>query len=432
MLENPTPKLVPMPLKRRRAPRPRELTPLVRFDRPVFSPQKRRLKRALTIADLRDAARKRAPLPVFDYTEGAAGSEQALTRARQAYSSLEFRPNVLRDVSVIDTRRRMLGHDYAMPFGIAPTGFTRMMHTDGELAGVTAAAQADIPFGLSTMGTTRLEQIAAAAPQARRFFQLYVWKDRARSVDLIKRAADAGFTTLMVTADVPVAGPRLRDQRNGLTIPPSLTARTALQVMRRPAWWSDLVTSEPLAFASLDSWPGTVAQLLDTMFDPTVTWDDLAWIRDAWPGTIIVKGVQTAEDAARAATSGADAVLLSNHGGRQLDRAPVPFHLLPEVVDAVGGDLEVHVDSGIMSGQDIVAALTQGASFVWVGRAYLYGLMAGGRAGVDRALEILRAEIELTMRLLGVRSLDELQASHVRLRRADELARGHLASPRRH
>ena len=301
----------------------------------------------------------------------------------------------------------------ALPFGIAPTGFTRMMQAEGEIAGATAAAAAGIPFSLSTMGTTSIEDVAAANPHGRNWFQLYMWKDRERSMALVDRAAKSGYDTLLVTVDVPVAGARLRDVRNGMTIPPTLTPRTVLNAIPRPAWWINFLTTEPLAFASLDSWSGTVADLLDTMFDPTVTYDDLAWIRDQWPGKVSVKGVQSVDDARRLADVGVDAIVLSNHGGRQLDRAPVPFHLLPQVVKEVGSDLEVHLDTGIMSGQDIVAALAHGADFTLIGRAYLYGLMAGGRDGVDRAIEILQGQIERTMRLLGVSTLDELEPGHV-------------------
>ncbi|WP_139977392.1 alpha-hydroxy acid oxidase [Nocardioides litoris] len=403
----------------RRLPRRHDLAPLLRFREPVLSAKRRRLERALTIDDLRTAARRRTPRAAFDYTDGAADGEVSLARARQAFADLEFRPAVLRDVSRVDTSVEVLGQRSALPFGIAPTGFTRMMHTEGEVAGATAATAAGIPFALSTMGTTSIEDVAAADPGGRHWFQLYMWKDRDRSMALVDRAARAGFDTLLVTVDVPVAGARLRDVRNGMTIPPTITARTVLDALPRPAWWFDLLTTEPLAFASLDSWPGTVAELLDTMFDPTVTYDDLAWIRRQWPGRVVVKGVQTVADACRLAEAGVDAVLLSNHGGRQLDRAPVPFHVLPDVVREVGDDVEVWLDTGITSGQDIVAAIAHGARFTLVGRAYLYGLMAGGRDGVDRAVEILRGQLERTMRLLGVTSLAELTPDHVvRLDRA--------------
>ena len=397
----------------RQLPNRHDLAPLLRFKRPVWSPTERRLAAALTIDDLRRIAKRRTPRAAFDYTDGAADGEVSLARARQAFADVEFHPAVLRDVSDVDTSREVLGARSALPFGIAPTGFTRMMHTEGEVAGVTAAAAAGIPYALSTMGTTSIEDVRAAAPEARTWFQLYMWKDRDRSMGLVERAARAGYDTLLVTVDVPVAGARLRDVRNGMTIPPALTPRTIANALPRPRWWFDLLTTEPLAFASLDSWSGTVAELLDTMFDPTVTYDDLAWIRDQWPGKVVVKGVQTVDDARRCADLGVDAVLLSNHGGRQLDRAPVPFHLLPEVVAAVGDDVEVHLDTGIMSGQDVVAAIAHGARFTLVGRAYLYGLMAGGRAGVDRAIAILRGQVERTMRLLGVATLDELEPGHV-------------------
>jgi L-lactate dehydrogenase (cytochrome)/glycolate oxidase len=398
---------------KRQLPQRHDLAPLLKFRRPVWSPRERRLAGALTIEDLRRIAKRRTPRAAFDYTDGAADGEVSLARARQAFADVEFHPSVLRDVSTVDTSREVLGKRVALPFGIAPTGFTRMMQAEGEIAGATAAGEAGIPFALSTLGTTSIEDVAAANPRGRNWFQLYMWKDRDRSMALVERAARAGYDTLLVTVDVPVAGARLRDVRNGMTIPPTLTPRTVLNAIPRPAWWFDFLTTEPLAFASLDSWSGTVAELLDTMFDPTVTYDDLAWIRDQWPGTVVVKGVQTVEDARRVADNGVDAVLLSNHGGRQLDRAPVPFHLLPDVVKAVGGDVEVHVDTGIMSGQDIVAAVAHGARFTLVGRAYLYGLMAGGREGVDRAIEILRGQVQRTMRLLGVRSLDELEPGHV-------------------
>ena len=371
------------------------------------------MAKALTIDDLRVIARRRTPRAAFDYTDGAADGEVSLARAREAFADVEFRPAILRDVSKVDTSRVVLGDRVELPFGIAPTGFTRLMHTEGEVAGATAAAAAGIPFALSTMGTTSIEDVAAAAPGGRHWFQLYMWKDRDRSMALVERAARSGYDTLLVTVDVPTAGARLRDVRNGMTIPPTLTPRTILNAIPRPAWWFNFLTTEPLAFASLDSWSGTVAELLDSMFDPTVTYDDLAWIRDQWPGKVVVKGVQTVDDARRVRDVGVDAVLLSNHGGRQLDRAPVPFQLLPEVVRAVGADVEVHLDTGIMSGQDIVAAVAHGARFTLVGRAYLYGLMSGGRAGVDRTIEILGGQIERTMRLLGVTSLDELTPEHV-------------------
>jgi L-lactate dehydrogenase (cytochrome)/glycolate oxidase len=288
-----------------------------------------------------------------------------------------------------------------------------MMQTEGEIAGCTSAMEANIPFTLSTMGTRSIEDVAVAAPQGRNFFQLYMWKDRERSMGLVNRAAAAGFETLVLTVDVPVAGDRLRDIRNGMTIPPSLTSKTIINAIPRPGWWMNFLTTDPLTFASLDSWNGTVAELLDSMFDPTVSFDDLKWIRKQWGGKLIVKGIQHVDDAVKAVNAGADAIILSNHGGRQLDRAITPVLLIPEVRAAIGNRAEIHVDTGIMHGADIVACIAAGADFVWIGRAYLYGLMAGGREGVDRAVEILRGEMIRTMKLLGTCTLNDLSPEHV-------------------
>ncbi len=399
---------------KRRIPSPKDLAQLLRFRKVILSPRKRRLTRALTIYDLRDIAKRRTPQAPFDYTDGGADTESSLTRARVAYEKLEFQPRILRDVKDVDLSVQMLGKKMSMPVGIAPTGFTRMMQTEGEYAGACAASDAGIPYTLSTMGTRSIEDVAKAAPTGRNWFQLYMWKDRDRSMALVDRAKVAGFDTLVLTVDVPVAGARLRDVRNGMTIPPSLTSKTILNAIPRPAWWMNFLTTDPLKFASLDSWNGTVAELLDSMFDPTVTYEDLKWIRGQWQGNLVVKGIQNVDDAMMSVAAGADAIILSNHGGRQLDRAPVPLHLLPEVVKAIGDKAEVQVDTGIMHGADVVAALASGAKFTWIGRAYLYGLMAGGKPGVDRTLEILRTQISRTMKLLGARTVAELNPDHVR------------------
>ena len=399
---------------KRRFPNPRDLAPLMNFKKPTFNAKKRRLQNALTIADLRTIAQRRTPKAAFDYTEGAAEAELSLGRARQAFEDIEFHPAILRDVSSVSTGWDVLGGPVSLPFGIAPTGFTRMMHAEGEIAGASAAAAAGIPFSLSTMGTTSIEEVAEAGGEnGRNWFQLYMWKDREKSMALVDRAAAAGFDTLLVTVDVPVAGARLRDKRNGFSIPPQLTAGTVINAIPRPEWWINFLTTEPLAFASLSKWSGTVGELLDSMFDPTVTYEDLEWIKNQWPGKLVVKGVQTVADAKRLADIGVDGITLSNHGGRQLDRAPIPFHLLPEVVREVGKDTEVHLDTGIMSGADIVASVALGARFTLIGRAYLYGLMAGGRQGVDRTIEILGEQVTRTMKLLGVTSLEELEPGHV-------------------
>jgi len=401
-----------MPVKRR-VPKVRDLAPLIQFKRPEFDRTKRRLDAAFTIEDLRRIAQRRTPKAAFDYTDGAAEDELSIARARQAFRDIEFHPTILRDVSNVSTGWDVLGAPVAWPFAIAPTGFTRLMHTEGELAGARAAADAGIPFSLSTLGTAAIEDVATAVPQGRKWFQLYMWRDRDRSMALVKRAADAGFDTLLATVDVPVSGARLRDNRNGMTIPPTLTLRTILDAVPHPKWWFDLLTTEPLAFASLDRWSGTVGEYLSTMFDPSLTFDDLEWIKAAWPGKLVVKGIQTIEDARAVVDRGVDGMVLSNHGGRQLDRAPVPFHLLPAVARELGKDTEILVDTGIMAGADIVAAIALGARCTLVGRAYLYGLMAGGEAGVRRTIQILQEGVARTMRLLGVTCLEELSPRHV-------------------
>jgi len=397
----------------RRVPKVRDLAPLMQFKRPELNATKRRLAAAYTIEDLRRIAKRRTPKAAFDYTDGAADDELSLERARQAFRDIEFHPTILRDVSNVTAGWNVLGQPVVLPFAIAPTGFTRLMHTEGEIAGAHAAAGAGIPFSLSTLGTCAIEDLVTAVPQGRKWFQLYMWRDRERSMALVKRAADAGFDTLLATVDVPVSGARLRDNRNGMTIPPTLTLRTVLDAVPHPKWWFDLLTTEPLAFASLDRWPGTVAEYLSAMFDPSLTFDDLEWIKEQWPGKLVVKGIQTLDDARAVVDRGVDGIVLSNHGGRQLDRAPVPFHLLPTVAGELGQHTEILVDTGIMSGADIVAAIALGARCTLVGRAYLYGLMAGGEAGVSRAIDILREGVTRTMRLLGVTCLEELSPKHV-------------------
>lgn len=397
----------------RQLPTPTDFAELLKFQRPTLDRTEARLARAQTIADLRLIAKRVTPTAPFDYTDGSAEAELSLARARQAFDDVEFQPAILRDVSDVDTSVTVTGGPSSLPFGIAPTGFTRMMHSAGEKAGAAAAGAAGIPFSLSTVGTATPEEVAAANPNGRNFFQLYMWRDRERSMDVLDRAAAAGFDTLLATVDVPVAGARLRDRYNGLTVPPTLRARTVLNAIPKVRWWFDFLTTEPIGFSTFKEFDGTVAELLDSMFDPTVTYDDLVWIKDRWPGPVVVKGVQTLDDAKRCADLGVDAVMLSNHGGRQLDRAPIPFHLLPSVRQELSDDVEVWVDTGIMAGADIVASIASGASFTMVGRAYLYGLMAGGRRGVDRAIEILTDEIVRTMKLLGVRSIGELEPGHV-------------------
>ena len=397
----------------RQFPKPSELMEFMQFKKPSLDFTGNRLEKALTIYDLRKIAKRRTPAAAFDYTDGAAEGEFSMNRARQAFEDIEFHPGVLTDVATVDTTTEVLGGTSAMPFGIAPTGFTRLMQTEGEIAGSGAAGAAGIPFCLSTLGTTSIEDVRKVNPDGRLWFQLYVMREREISYGLVERAAKAGFDTLFFTVDTPVAGARLRDKRNGFSIPPQLSLKTVANAIPRPWWWYDFLTTPKLEFASLSSTGGTVGELLNAAMDPSINYEDLKEIRSIWPGKIVIKGVQNVEDSKKLADLGVDGILLSNHGGRQLDRAPVPFHLLPEVVREVGMDTEVMVDTGIMNGADVVACLALGAKFTLIGRAYLYGLMAGGRRGVDRTIEILSEEVRRTMKLLQVQNVAELEPKHV-------------------
>ena len=396
----------------RRIPRASELARLMP-SWPKWPTMSTKLQRAADVADLRALAEKRAPRLVFDYVDGAAENERSLRASVQAFDDLVFRPRILRDVGTVSTATRILGRDVAMPLVLGPTGFTRMMHRDGESAVAAAAASAGVPYVLSTMGTTSASDVATASPGGWNWFQLYVVREREKSLASLRRAHEAGMDVLVLTVDVPVSGARLRDVRHGLTIPPRLRWGTVGQGIIRPAWTWDYLTSEPLSFATAGGTADNLAGMVDSMFDPTVTLADLEWLRGEWDGKILVKGVQDVSDAADLAAIGVDGIVVSNHGGRQLDRAPVPLHLLPSVRDAVGDDLDVFLDGGVRSGADIAGAVALGATAVFVGRAYLYGLMAGGQDGVARMLDILRAELERTLRLLGAPTIGELNRKHV-------------------
>lgn len=404
------------PPVRRRVPRWKDLRPYLRTGPIRLSPTERRLAAAATVWDLRAVAQRRVPRAVFDYVDGAAETETSLRRSREAFTRLEFVPRVLRDVSKVDTTTSILGRSSALPFVFAPTGFTRLMNHEGEAAVARAAGRLGVPYALSTLGTTSPEDLAAAAPTTEKWFQLYIWNDRDAVMDLVTRARAAGFSALVLTVDVPVAGARLRDVHNGFTIPPTLSIRTLLDIARHPGWWFNLLSTEPLRFAAFSETQGTVADLINRVFDPTITIADLDWLRDIWGGPIVIKGIQTVDDARRVVDAGADALVVSNHGGRQLDRAPTPLEQLPEIAAAVGDRAEIYVDGGVLSGADVVAGVALGARAVLVGRAYLYGLMAGGERGVDRAGALLRAEVIRTMQLLGVSTIPELSSEHARIR----------------
>ena len=391
------------------------LKPLLGFKSPFSKTDA--VSRAVTINQLRTIGKAKTPRAVFDYTDGAAGEELSYGRAYEAYRRLEFHPHVLRDVSTIDASISIFGQKSALPFVFSPTGFTRMMHYQGEPVVAKVAAEFGIPYTLSTLGTTSIEDLAAAAPDTRKWFQLYLWREKATRYELVERAASAGYEAIMLTVDTVVGGMRVRDVENGLTIPPQLTFKTMADMAKYPKWWGNLLTTKPLEFASLKSTGGTVAELMNSVFDPSITMKDVEWLKENWPGKLIVKGVQNVNDAAMLANAGVDAVVLSNHGGRQLDRSVVPLELLPAVKAAISEtDTQLFIDGGALSGSDVVGGIGLGADAVLIGRAYLYGIMAGGEAGVRRAAQILQGEVEQTMRLMGITSLNQLTPGMVRFR----------------
>ncbi|WP_349930680.1 alpha-hydroxy acid oxidase [Glutamicibacter mishrai] len=401
---------------KRQLPDVSELVSLMKFKAPSLDRRSARLAATADIWDLRTMAKRRTPTAAFDYVDGAAGREITAQRARQVFDSVELLPRILHGTAHSDLSTSIAGGASKLPFGIAPTGFTRFMQSEGEIGGSRAAHKAGIPFSLSTMGTRSIEEVADAAPEGRNWFQLYLWKDREKSKALVQRAAAAGFDTLLVTVDTPVAGQRHRDTRNGMKIPPELTLKTIVDASYRPEWWFNFLTTDSLKFASLSESSADLPTIINSMFDSSLDFDDLKWIRELWQGKLFVKGVLTTEDAAKAKAAGADGLVVSNHGGRQLDRAPIAFEALSEVRAEVGNDMEIILDSGIMSGADIVASLCAGADFVLIGRAYLYGLMAGGEQGVTRAIELLAKEVEVAMQLMGAASIADLDESLIRRR----------------
>ena len=403
---------------KRRLPRASEVA---RFVGPTFRRRTTdRWSRVRTVADFERLARRRTPRSVFDYVEGAAELELSRDRAVAAFRRAVFHPRVLRDVSAVDTTTTILGRPAALPAVLGPTGFTRMMHAAGEPAVARAAGRAGIPYTLSTLGTTSVERLAAEAPGTDRWFQLYVSKDRGRSLDLVARVGESGYTTLVLTVDVPVAGARHRDIYNGLTFPPTLSTRTILGMVSKPHWLFDALTTEPLAFESLGAAEDLMG-LFNTVFDPSLTMADIDWLRSQWSGPIVVKGVQRIDDAKAVVSAGADGVAVSNHGGRQLDRAVTPLELLPGVVDAIGDTAEVYLDGGVRAGADLAVAVAFGARAAFVARPYLYALMAGGEPGVDHLLTLLRDDYARTLKLLGVTSTSELNRDLVTLSAATHI-----------
>ena len=395
------------------------LRSVLKFRGFTFNLTQRLLDRTVCVEDLRRVARRRLPGGIFDYIDGGAEDESCLNRNIEAFREIELRPRVLRDVRGVDISTSVLGGRVPFPLILAPTGFTRIADPLGELAVARSAARAGIPYVLSTLGTRSIEEVAGVSG-GRKWFQMYVWRDRGLVAELIRRAADAGFETLCITVDAAIAGCRERDMRRGFTLPPKLGISTLIDAMLHPRWTWHFVNAEPISFANVVGDPsksGTtavrLAEFMNEQLDPGLSWDDVEWMCSLWDGPVIVKGIQTVADAVIARDQGIDGLLLSNHGGRQLDSAPATVNLVAPVADAVGGDLEILCDGGIRRGGDIIKAVALGATACMVGRAYLYGLAAAGEAGVDWVIEHLRSSMARDMALSGAVSVADLTPSLV-------------------
>ena len=398
------------------------LRSVLRFQRLELDPVARRLSRAASVDDLRRIARRRLPGGVFDYIDGAAEDELTLARNTAAFRRLEFRPRVLRNVAQIRTDSTLLGKPLPFPLVLAPTGFSRIADPQGELAVARAAARAGLPYTLSTLSTRSIEEVAAVS-QGRLWFQVYVWRDRDLLQEMLQRAASAGYEAIVITVDTAVLGRRERDVRRGFTLPPTLGLDTLLDGALHPAWTWNFVRAEPIAFANVvgrsvgdGSTAVSLADYINTQFDPSLSWEDIDWFRRIWNGPIVLKGVQSVEDARLAADAGVQAIALSNHGGRQLDAAPPPLELVAPVAEAVGDRVEIICDGGIRRGSDIVKALALGAHACMAGRAYLYGLAVGGERGVDWVVDHLYNGMQRTMGLVGASHVDQLGPELVRWR----------------
>jgi L-lactate dehydrogenase (cytochrome) len=393
---------------------PGALRSVLRFRAPELDPVARRLRTGVSVAELRRIAKRRLPGGIFDYIDGAAEAETTMAANERAFAEVTFRPRVLRDVGEVDPSVTVLGRTLPIPVVLAPTGFTRIADPDGELAVARAAARAGLPYCLSTLGTRSVEEVAAVS-DGPKWFQVYVWRDRGLVKDMVERAQHAGYEVLVLTVDCPVFGYRERDHRRGFELPPKIGPETLLDGALHPGWTWAFVRSDPIRFANVagahvgdGASAVNLADYINTQFDPTVTWDDIAWLRSIWDGPLVLKGIQGVEDAVLAAEHGVEGVVLSNHGGRQLDGAPVTLDLVAPVAEAVGDRLEVLMDGGVRRGSDVVKAVSLGAKAVCIGRAYLYGLGAAGERGVDHVLSMFDRDVRRTMALLGATTLDGL------------------------
>jgi L-lactate dehydrogenase (cytochrome) len=389
--------------------RVREMRKLVQLRGVTLDAKARRLGSCYDVFDMRRVAKRRIPRPVFDYVDGAADEEIAVAANVAAFRSWRFLPRVLAGVAAADTSAPVLGATLPVPLLLAPVGYTRMLHPDGEIGAARSALRHGVPYTLSTMAATGIEELRAGAPGGDLWFQLYLTRNRAKAHDLVGRAADNGFSTLVVTVDTIVAGNRVRDLRNGLSIPPALSLSTVASVALKPSYWYHLLAGPALEYANFtDRAPTTVMKTAD-FFDADLNWSDISDLRARWPGKLLLKGPIGPADARRALELGVDGVQLSNHGGRQLDRTVAPVDLIAPVREAVGPSFTVLVDSGVRHGADVAIALALGADAAVLGRAYLYGLMIGGSAGVDRVLDLLSWQFKSTMQFLGMTSVAELR-----------------------
>ena len=375
------------------------------------------LSSAHNISDLRELARKRLPRMVFDYIDGGADDEVTLRDNPGRFADYKLNFKTLVDVAEIDMRTKVMGANSAAPVVVTPTAAQRLFHPKGgESAVARAARKAGLIYCLSTLGSTTIERVAELT-DGPKWFQVYVWKDRAIVEKALDRARKAGFTGVILTVDVPVAGNRERDYVNAFTIPPKINARTVSQVLARPGYLMDMLTSPEIAaanWADMDTGGMGVIEFLNSQFDRSVTWEDAKWMKEAWDGPFAIKGICRADDARRCLDAGADAVWISNHGGRQLDTSPATIDTLPDIVSAVRGQADIILDGGVRRGTDIIKAIALGATAVAVGRPYLYGLGAAGEAGVTRALDLLMTSLKRDMALTGVAKLSDLTPDFVR------------------
>jgi L-lactate dehydrogenase (cytochrome) len=388
------------------------LRSVVRFKKIETNRVERKLSRVANVEDLRQLAKRRLPGGVFDYIDGAAEDERALGANLSAFARTTFRPRVLRGVSDISISTPILGVAAAYPLVLAPTGFTRIADPDGELAVARSAARAGLPYTLSTLGTRSIEEVRAVS-DGRLWFQVYAWRDRGLVKEMIDRARESRYEALVLTVDTAVLGRRERDVRRGFSLPPTIGPGTIIDGVKHPGWTWSFLRGEPIRFANVageshGASPVNLSDFINTQFDPALSWNDVDWLRSVWDGPIVVKGIQTVDDALLAVERGVEAIALSNHGGRQLDGAPAIFSLVAPVADAVNGRAEIICDGGVRRGSDIVKAVAAGATAAMAGRAYLYALSAAGEKGVDVVLNWFANDMTRTMNLLGAGNISDL------------------------